>query len=70
MIRYTGTYMLVTLSAGDDTAIIALTVEQSFLLIVDDDGKIAIGATFQAFDSGFLEFLALNDTAVGVVQLG
>lgn len=58
------------LPARDDTAIIALTVEKPFLLVVDNDGKVAIRAAFQSFDSGFLEFLTLDDTAIGVVQLG
>lgn len=62
--------MFVTLPARDDPAISALAVEKPFLLIVDNDGKVAIGATFQAFNPGVFEFLALNDTAVGVVQLG
>lgn len=60
--------MLVTLPARDDAAIIALTIEEPFLLIVDNDGKVAIGAAFQTLDPGFLQLLALNDTAVGVVQ--
>lgn len=61
--------MLATLSAGDDPAIITLASKQPFFLVFHDNHKVAVWAAFESLNTGFFEFLALDDSRVRVVKL-